>query len=149
MDKSELLNLIAPCGLLCYTCDAMKNGVINEAAKKLLYVLESYDLFLKKCPGSRPIAGKYHDFQEVLEYLADVKCNGCRNGRCPDSNCIVPECTKSRTIYFCYECEEFPCAKTGFPEDLKVKWIRKNNKIKEIGLEKFFAEEKSIPHYTS
>lgn len=149
MEKSELLQLIAPCGLLCYTCDAMQNGIINETARKLWYVLGSYDLFLKNCPGSRPIAGKYNDFKEVLEYLANVKCNGCRTDHCPDSNCIVPECTKNRNIHFCYECKEFPCSKTGFPEELKEKWIRKNNKIKEIGLENFFEEEKGIPHYVS
>lgn len=144
-----MLRLIAPCGLLCYTCDAMKDGVINEAAKKLLYVLGSYDSFLKSSPGSRPIAEKYNDFKEVLEYLADVKCNGCREDHCMDANCIVPECVKNQKIHFCYECKDFPCAKTGFPDGLKEKWIRKNNKIKEIGIAKFFEEERNIPHYSS
>jgi len=149
MEKTELLRLIAPCGLLCFTCDAMKDGVINESAKKLLYVLGSYDSFLESCPGSRPISGKYSDFKEVLEYLANVKCNGCREDHCMDPNCIVPECTKNQSVDFCYECKDFPCAKTGFPDGLKEKWIRKNNKLKEIGIEKFFEEEKKIPHYAS
>jgi hypothetical protein len=149
MEKNELLRLIAPCGLLCYTCDAMKNGPINESAKKLLYVLESYDFFLESCPGSRSISGKYSDFKEVLEYLASVKCNGCREDHCMESNCIVPECTQNQNIYFCYECKDFPCGRTGFPDGLKEKWIRKNNKIKEIGIEKYFEEEKNIPHYAN
>ena len=149
MERNELLRLIAPCGLLCYTCDAMKNGVINELAKKLLYVLDSYASFLESSPSARPISGKYKDFQEVLKYFAGVKCNGCREDRCLNSNCIVPECTKKQDIYFCYECKEFPCNKTGFSDGLKEKWIRKNNKIKAIGIEKYFDEEKNLSHYAS
>lgn len=149
MKRNEMLRLIAPCGLLCYTCDAMKNGVINEAAKRLLYVLGSYDAFLESSPGARPISGKYNDFKEVLEYLAQAKCNGCRDDHCMDSNCIVPECVKKQNIHFCYECKDFPCDKTGFPDDLRDKWIKKNNKIKAIGVEKYFEEEKDLPHYAS
>lgn len=149
MERNEILRLIAPCGLLCYTCDAMKNGVINEAAKRLLSVLESYDAFLESTPGARPIAGKYNDFKEVLTYLANVQCNGCREDQCLNTNCKVAECTKNRKIDFCYECQEFPCAKTGFFGALKEKWIRKNNKIKAAGIEQFFEEEKNIPHYAS
>jgi len=149
MKKNDLLRVIAPCGLLCYTCDAMKDGVINQAAKKLLYALTSYDSFLESSPGARPISEKYSDFKEVLDYLANVKCNGCREDRCLKTNCIVPECTHNRNILFCYECEDFPCDKTGFPDDLKEKWIRKNKRIKEVGIERFFEEEKEIPHYSS
>jgi len=149
MKHNELLKLIAPCGLLCYTCDAMKDGAINNAAKRLLHVLGSYGSFLKSAPASRPISGKYDTFTEVLEYLADVKCNGCREDHCMDSNCVIPECTKDRGVDFCHECGDFPCDKTGFPDGLKEKWIRKNRRIKEIGVERFFKEEKDIPHYAS
>lgn len=149
VDNNNLLRLIAPCGRLCYTCDAMKDGVINQAAKKLLYVLCSYDSFLQSAPDSRPISGKYSAFKEVLEYLADVKCNGCREDHCMNKNCIVPECTKNQNIQFCYECKGFPCDKTGFPDDLREKWIRKNKKIKAIVIEKYFDEEKNLPHYAS
>jgi hypothetical protein len=144
-----LLRVIAPCGLLCYTCDAMKDGVINASAKKLLYVLGSYDSFLDGSPGSRTISDKYNDFKEVLEYLANGKCHGCREDHCMDSNCIIPKCTEDRGILFCFECKDFPCDKTGFPTGLREKWIRKNNKIKEIGIEQFFEEEKKVPHYAS
>lgn len=149
MEKNDLLRLIAPCGLLCYTCDAMKDGVINQAAKRLLHALASYDSFLESSPGARPISKKYSSFKEVLEYLANVKCNGCREDRCLKTDCIVPECTHNRNILFCYECEDFPCDKTGFPDALKEKWIRKNKRIKEVGIEQFFEEEKEIPHYFS
>lgn len=149
MEKDELLRLIAPCGLMCHTCDAMEDGVVNKAAKKLLFVLGSYDSFLKSCPGSRPISGKYPDFKEVLEYLANVKCKGCREDHCLGSDCIVPECVKGKGIDFCYQCEDFPCDQTGFSDDLRAKWIRKNNKLKEIGMAVYFEEEKQIPHYGS
>ncbi len=56
---------------------------------------------------------------------------------------------KTKNIHYCYECKDFPCEKTGFPEGLKEKWIRKNNKIKEIGVDAFFEDEKNIPHYAS
>jgi len=149
MERNEILKLVAPCGLLCYTCDAMKNGVINKTAKKLLYVLDSYDSFLANSPDSRPIAGKYGVFIEVLTYFAAAQCHGCREDRCLNTSCFVPECTKKQQIDFCYECKEFPCAKTGFPDDLQEKWIRKNKRIKAVGLEQFFAEEKNLPHYAS
>ncbi len=149
MKKNELLRLVSPCGLVCYTCDAMKDGAINKAAKKLMYVLDSYDTFLKNTPGARSISGKYNDFLEVLGYLADVRCNGCRTDHCMNSNCVVPECAKNKNIHFCYECKEFPCAKTEFPDSLKETWIMKNNKIREIGIIKYFEEEKKKPHYAS
>ncbi len=149
MKKEELLKFIAPCGLVCYTCDHFQSGVINEAAKRLLYVLESYDRFLKEHPASRPISGRYDDFQAVLEYLANVECKGCRESKCMGSECFVAKCVKEKQVDFCYECREFPCDKTGFEDDLKQKWLSKNNRIKTVGMEQYFKEEKEIPHYSS
>ncbi|NLY91095.1 MAG: DUF3795 domain-containing protein [Firmicutes bacterium] len=65
-----------------------------------------------------------------MAYLANVQCNGCREDHCLSSDCIVPECTKSQDINFCYECKEFPCDKMGFSTDLKEKWIRKTISLK-------------------
>ena len=36
MKKESLLRKIAPCGLVCFTCAAAKNGVIRHHARELL-----------------------------------------------------------------------------------------------------------------
>lgn len=147
MKKDDIFKIVAPCGLLCYTCDKLEGGIINKTAKKLLFLLESYKSVVKAYSKSTPVLTKYDNFKEVLEYFANVNCKGCREGKCNNSDCIVPACIKEKNINFCFECAEFPCEKTGFDDKLKDKWIRKNLKIKEIGFEKYFEEEKAKPHY--
>ncbi|MCD4669366.1 MAG: DUF3795 domain-containing protein [Actinomycetia bacterium] len=147
--KDDIFKIVAPCGLLCYTCDGLEGGIINETAKKLLFLLESYESVVKTYSKSTPVLTKYDNFKEVLEHFANVNCKGCREGKCNNSDCIVPTCIKEKNINFCFECAEFPCEKTGFDDKLKDKWIRKNLKIKKIGFEKYFEEEKAKAHYST
>ena len=40
MEKEKLLNHIAPCSLLCYTCTAYAEGIICQSANTLLHHLD-------------------------------------------------------------------------------------------------------------
>lgn len=40
MEKEKLLNNVAPCSLLCYTCTAYAEGIVCQSAKALLHHLD-------------------------------------------------------------------------------------------------------------
>jgi hypothetical protein len=85
----------------------------------------------------------------VLSFYSLQTCPGCRDGetQCTLENCFIRKCTLEKNINFCAECDEFPCNKVELPQVFINKWKSSGNRIKEIGLEQFFAEEKIAPHY--
>jgi hypothetical protein len=56
-------------------------------------------------------------------------------------------CYKDKGIDFCFQCDEFPCDKTNFDPDLKRRWIQMGSRMKEIGVEAYYAETKDAPRY--
>ena len=54
---------------------------------------------------------------------------------------------KEKGLDFCFECQEFPCKEADFEPMLKAKWLHANERMKEIGVEAFFEENKDKSHY--
>ncbi len=48
MERSELLERVAPCSLMCHTCSGCHNGIICESSKTLLKYLEGIKEFYYK-----------------------------------------------------------------------------------------------------
>lgn len=153
--ESELLDSIAPCSMLCKTCTGCKQGSISYHAKELLKLLEGYEEFLEKNlkPAYRHKLGEYQLFHKKLQKYANPKCDGCRVGGhrgCSIENCFILECTQAHNVDFCAFCKDFPCDKVNekvFDQSILEKWLRGNQKIKEIGIEKYYEEKKEEPHY--
>ncbi len=126
MKNAEVINLIAPCGTHCGLCECYK-------AK---------------------------DDSGLMEYLLSrgfkkesLPCPGCRalKGNCPAiiGACETYTCMTNHNIEFCYECQEFPCAKLNpaadraniLPHNIKIFNL---SFIKNQGIEKFLEKAAEI-----
>lgn len=150
MKRTEILEKIAPCSLMCYTCNAYKNGVICKSAKKLLDYMDGVKEFYEK---NRPSQVENHNiFLQHLEYYSAGACSGCRNRdhhRCSINGCFILECTKTHKVDFCGECTKFPCNKTKplFEHEVYKQWLYGNQEIQKNGIEKFWEKNCEKPHY--
>lgn len=154
-DYETLLSSIAPCSLFCSTCTGCKYGEISYHAKELLRLLEGHEEFLDNNLKKeyRHKLDEFKIFKKKLNKYAYPKCNGCRNNpspTCTIKNCHIAECTKSHNVDFCAYCKEFPCDKVNievYKQSFVEKWLKNNKQIKKTGIEKYYEENKYIPHY--
>jgi len=147
MKYNDILDILAPCGLNCRKCFANSNGEIRKSSIKLQELLGSFDRYAERFSTFLPVFKNYPSFKELLMYLTEKNCNGCRKGSCLYPDCGVRDCYKSKGVDFCFQCDEFPCEKTNFDPDLKRRWIQMNNKMREIGIKSFYQKTKDLPRY--
>ena len=79
--------------------------------------------------------------------MSEAACEGCRSGECKFPGCEIAPCIKEKGFDFCFECSEFPCEKADFEPMLKNKWLKANERMKEIGPMSYFEEMKDKSHY--
>jgi hypothetical protein len=147
MNKELLLKRVAPCGLVCFTCAAAKDGIIQQHGRELLKYLESFDLYAEKLSVYEERLKRYPEFKEMLQLFGEADCDGCRDGVCKLPGCGVAPCIKEKGRDFCFECSSFPCDKADFEPLLKAKWLKANARMKEIGAEGYFEEVRDRSHY--
>ncbi|MFX1316162.1 MAG: DUF3795 domain-containing protein [Promethearchaeota archaeon] len=147
MEYNDILEILAPCGLNCYKCFANSEGEIRKNSIKLKELLGSFDIYAERFSAFLPVFKNYSSFKELLTYLTNENCNGCRKGSCIFPNCRVKDCYKEKDVDFCFQCKGFPCEKTNFDEHLKHRWIQMNKRMKEIGVESYYQETKESSRY--
>jgi len=150
MTNEKILNALAPCGLSCEKCFAHESGDIRKHSLNLKEKLGNFDIYAKRFETllGDPIFKKYPDFKIMLDYFAAENCKGCRKENCKlFENCGVRSCHQQKEIDFCFQCDEFPCDKTNFDEHLQKRWVKLNERIREIGIERYYAETKDKPRY--
>lgn len=148
--SDEILNSISACGLNCDKCFAHEAGDIRKYSLKLKEKLGNFDVYAERFVTllDNPIFKKYGDFKTMLDFFASANCKGCRKEYCKVfKSCGVQACHKEKNIDFCFQCDEFPCNKTNFDENLKKRWVQINERIRKIGIEAFYAETKDKPRY--
>jgi hypothetical protein len=148
--RQDLLEKFGPCGLLCEKCFAFDKGPILNHAEQLKQNLGEFDNYAKRFATllDEPKFGDYPIFKEFLGLLSASNCQGCRKQECHlFRNCKVKDCYKEKKVDFCYQCSDFPCDQTGFDENLNQRWLKINQKIREIGLENYYSEIKDKPRY--
>jgi len=143
----DILTRLAPCGLDCSRCFAFSGGEIRRLAAGLKHALGNFDKSARRFAAFMPVFEEYPSFEAVLAFLAQGDCEGCRRGGCRYPDCGVMPCATAKGIDFCFQCAEFPCARTNFDADLERRWIRMNERMKEIGVEAYFDETKDSPRY--
>ncbi len=148
MTYDEIKKIIAPCGLNCMKCQMSAEGDIRRHSLDLKQLLGDFDGYAIRFSRFLPIYGKYPEFKELLAHFSQANCKGCRQGDCKYPNCGVTKCYKSKGVDFCFQCEEFPCAKSNFDPSLYERWIRMGKRMKEIGVEAYYEETKDQPRYT-
>lgn len=156
MEKEQLLNYVAPCSLLCYTCTAFRSGPVSECAHKLYIYLDG---FCEMCGENMTEEergtwyAQFDEFHGTLRCLSGV-CPGCRKGPgmgCIEG-CVVPSCAKEHGVDFCAECSAFPCQKAeeffaAHSEKVMQAWKNGSRRLQEIALEAYFEEKRGISHY--
>lgn len=155
ISREQILDCVAPCSLLCYSCPGFTRGVTFELSSKLYNYFEGfYEFQVKYLPEEfKSRADLFKKFEEYLLRFTKPKCNGCRHNPNPESSikgCFIFECTQEHGVDYCGECSIFPCSKvdtTLFNPDVYNRWIKGNKRIREVGVEQFFEEEKDKSHY--
>ena len=128
MNYDKILTAMSPCGLSCEKCFAHEDGDIRKYSLKLKEKLGNFDNYAKR--------------------FASENCKGCRKENCKlFKNCGVRSCHQQKNIDFCFQCDDFPCNKTNFDGDLQKRWVKLNERIRDIGIESYYAETKDKPRY--
>gem|GEM_PF-312043 len=146
-DRQGVTARLAACGLDCGRCLSHPQSPISRHAQGLLTELGGFAARAAFFARIDPIFESYAAFEAVAKRFAAADCAGCRTGRCLLGHCIVQTCVKERGVDFCYECGEFPCDHTGFPEMLHARWLENNQKMREMGPEAFLAASRTRPRY--
>lgn len=150
MTSEQIKAAIAPCGLSCEKCFAHVDGDIRKYSLKLKEKLGNFSVYAKRFETllGDPIFSKYADFEEMLDYLASENCKGCRNEQCKlFKNCGIRACHEKKQVDFCYQCDEFPCSRTHFDENLYHAWVRTNEIIQRKGIVAYHEKTLSRPRY--
>jgi len=147
MEYSQVVQKIAPCGLDCSRCADYQTGEIKELSIRLSKLLKGYERVAKIKSKINPAFEGYSKFEEVMKVFAEASCGGCRsdNEKCP-INCHAKICHKEKKVDFCFQCNEFPCEKQT-DERIIERWIKKNKRMKEIGVIEFYCEQSKLPRY--
>ena len=68
ISKEQILDFIAPCSLLCYSCPGFTRGIICELSSKLHNYFEGfYEFQVKYAPEEyKPRADLFREFKEFL-----------------------------------------------------------------------------------
>jgi hypothetical protein len=152
--KDQLLDRVAPCSLLCYSCPGSTRGIICELSSKLHTYFEGFYEFTKKnAPEEyKSRADSFKEFDDYLFLFTQPQCNGCRHNPNPEScipGCFVLECTQEQGVDYCGECSLFPCDKVRdiFNPSVYKRWLEGNKRIKQAGIIQYHKEEKDKSHY--
>jgi hypothetical protein len=150
MDYKDIREIIAPCGIDCKKCIAYSDGYVKEASTQLGTLLgPNFHVHAERFSKFYPALTNYQSFKEILQFFMDASCPGCRNGHPQFPTCGVATCSKiaSEKFDFCFQCEEFPCDRPEFHPGLDERWRKKNKRMAEIGVEKFYEETKDEDRY--
>lgn len=147
MEYGEVLEKLAPCGLDCSRCVGFREGEIKELSSRMLELLGNYQRMAAVMQKYNPAFAAYKDFGEILKTFAGASCSGCRgiNNTCP-TPCIVKTCHKERTVDFCFQCADFPCAQQD-KIPIGERWLKINQRLQKVGAIEYYEEQNRLPRY--
>lgn len=148
-DRLAMVNArLGPCGLSCGHCLAFAGGRIQRLSRELGTALgDNFGVYAERFVAMNPVFARYAAFRELLDFLGEGSCGGCRKQGCLFKDCRVTACVKEHKVDYCFECTEFPCEKHGMPEGLAERWRSNNETMKEIGVEAWYAGCNARPRY--
>ena len=76
MNKDEILNDLAPCGLSCRKCFAFKKGEVGKHSQAIKDLLGNFDVYAERFTDFLPPFRDYPAFKRLLTYLASPDCEG-------------------------------------------------------------------------
>ena len=133
MDIEYIKSRLGPCGLHCGKCFAFVDGDIKMHSSQLKKSLGNFDVYAQRFASllDEPGFAKYPEFKEVLNLISSLECKGCRAEKCKlFKDCKVRGCSEDKGVDFCFQCDEFPCNKTGFDEHLHQRSVSINQRMR-------------------
>ena len=103
MAYEDILDDLAPCGLSCRKCFANSEGDIALLSAQSQERLGSFGVYAERFSAFLPAFRDYRPFKELLSYLAQGHCDGCRSGTCLYPNCRVTICYQDKGVDFCFQ----------------------------------------------
>ena len=148
-EVTNAANLVTYCGGYCGSC-WIRNGQIRGMAKALQETLRGWAFpdRARAMAGTTPAAGRYSEFEGVLEWVQAQACPGCRQvGSVTlwgDPNCFVRDCVREKGLTGCFECsEEKACEKIATLDHGDPTMPGNRQRMREVGLEAWAAEQAS------
>lgn len=139
---------IAPCGLNCKKCIAHTDGEIKRHSAALADALgPNFGSYARRFAAANPVFEGYEAFRSLLDHFANGSCASCRSGECPFFPCRVRECVQERGVDFCFQCDLFPCDRSGMSGRLLDKWRDNNESMKELGAVEYYLKVRDLPRY--
>lgn len=143
----EVVERLAPCGIDCERCVRYRLGSVKRLACELGQVLEGFDKMAARSADRVPALGSYDQFADVLGFLQEADCAGCREGGCPLPFCAARECFKEKGVDFCFQCDEYPCERNQYPAMMDERWRAVNERMRAVGPEQYYRESLEKPRY--
>ena len=147
MEKNKIVEELGACGLDCSRCVAYELGEIKTLSETLLSQLTHFEKKAEVFSAFVPSLKHYDHFLAVMQFFVDASCKGCRAGQCLAQGCVAKTCHKEKGVDFCFQCEEYPCTRNQFSEELNNKWRVQNDLMASIGIEAFYERSKKKPRY--
>jgi len=143
----EILERVAPCGLDCERCVRYERGRIRRLATELAESLEGFENMAPKVADRAPVLEDYDRFVEILGFFSQATCAGCRAGGCPLPFCAARVCHQEKGVDYCFQCDEYPCERNSYPENMDRRWRGNNDRMREVGIEQSYRESLDMPRY--
>ncbi len=147
IDYQTVVERLAPCGIDCERCVMFDGGRVRHHATALVEALRGFECMAPRVADRFPCLARYEDFAEVLTLLGSASCRGCRQGGSKLPFCAARDCFSERGVDFCAQCAEYPCDRNDYPENLRVRWRAINDRIGEVGAERYYRESLEKPRY--
>jgi hypothetical protein len=143
----QILGRLAPCGIDCQRCVMCADGIVQRTASELSVALEGFDKMAARMADHAPGLAEYGKFQQVLGLLTEVTCTGCRAGGSSLPFCSARTCFREHGVDYCFQCEDYPCTHNEYPEQFEQRWRATNDRMREVGVERFYQESLLKPRY--
>lgn len=138
---------LAPCGIDCERCAMCREGRVRKLASGLTDALEGFDKMAPLVADRVSALQGYDRFAEVLAFLAEAACTGCRAGGSQLPFCAARTCFREQGVDFCFQCVEYPCERNDYPENLARRWRAAGDRMREVGAVEFYLESLQRPRY--
>jgi hypothetical protein len=143
----QIVARVAPCGIDCERCVRYAGGRVRRLAAELAAALEGFDKMAPRVVDRYPVLADYDAFVDILRLFSGAECTGCRNGGAQLPFCAARTCFREKQVDFCYQCDEYPCRRNDYPENLVVRWRSCNDRMREVGVEQYYTESLAKPRY--
>jgi hypothetical protein len=143
----DIVERLAPCGLDCERCVMYAEGRVKKLATGLAKALEGFENMAPRVADRFPPLRDYDRFVEILGLFGGATCAGCRRGGSTLPFCSARTCFKEQGVDFCFHCEEYPCERNAYPENMDRRWRSYNDRMREVGVEEYYRESLERPRY--